>query len=97
MCKVGVFLSIFSSNLVLNVDASILRQVADRTVSHQAATTVDGEFDKFMEEWFDEFMVRKPMEALRFGRQLPTCRGLKSSSSPDLGRCISSLRDCGNP
>lgn len=79
MCKVGVFLSILSASLVLNVDASILRQVADRIVSQPAATNADGDFDKFMEEWFDEFMVRKPMEALRFGRQLPTCKGLKSS------------------
>jgi len=58
MCKVGVFLSIFSASLVLNVEASILRQVADRIVSQPAATNADGDFDKFMEEWFDEFMVR---------------------------------------
>lgn len=46
-----------------------------------SAGNVDVEFDNFLEDWFNDFMARKPMEALRFGRQLPTCQGLAAKRS----------------
>jgi len=36
----------------------------------------DEAFDDFLEEWFSDFVIRNPMEALRFGKPLKTCRGL---------------------
>lgn len=48
---------------------------------HDLAADVDEQFDKFLEEWFDEFMAAKPMEALRFGRQLPACRALAAKKA----------------
>jgi len=90
--SVIVHLTLLSLELLYIVEAGLfqksLRQVNSQSASvlqpvflQEAAADVDAEFDKFLEDWFDEFMARKPMEALRFGRQLPTCTGLAKSKN----------------
>lgn len=40
----------------------------------------DVAFDKYLEDWFDDFLARKPMESLRFGRPLKSCKGLSKGN-----------------
>jgi len=37
------------------------------------SSTVDSQFDDFLDSWFMDFMRRHPMEALGFGLQIPGC------------------------
>jgi uncharacterized protein (DUF885 family) len=78
-------LMLFGKLLLLQattIEAVNLRSSAATLLySQKVETDVDAQFDRFLEDWFDDFMVRKPMEALRFGRQLPSCQGLGAKSS----------------
>jgi len=75
--------------LLFSVEAALfpssLRKTAGSLLAsssqHHTVANVDVEFDQFLEDWFNDFMARKPMEALRFGRQLPKCQGLAAKKS----------------
>lgn len=57
-------------------DALVTLRSSSLSLQQKAVEDADREFDRFLEEWFDDFLARKPMEALRFGRSLPACSGL---------------------
>lgn len=61
--------------------ARALRASSHATPSKPAAAAADVEFDKFLENWFNDFTDRKPMEALRFGRQSQVCSVLRRRGS----------------
>jgi len=76
MHKVSTFVKVLFASFFCTREAALFQKAL-----RQATADVDAQFDSFLEAWFDEFMARKPMEALRFGRELPTCKGLASKSS----------------
>jgi len=47
------------------------------------AKSLDLEFDLFLEVWFEDFMARRPLDALSFGRKLRGCgvKGARSASA----------------
>lgn len=81
----GNLLGIFA--LLFSTEAAFFPRTVHKTaesflassLQQEAGADVDSEFDKFLESWFDDFLDRKPMEALRFGRHIPTCRGLTAT------------------
>lgn len=58
--------------------------LASLNSASKGAVDTEAEFDRFLEDWFDNFLARKPMEALRFGRQLPKCRNLNAVHVPHI-------------
>lgn len=53
--------------------ATLNGAVAQSTQNTRVAVDVDAEFDTFVNSWFDDFMARRPMDALSFGRRLDGC------------------------
>jgi hypothetical protein len=78
-------LQCFPWSLPFSSEAAVLRaslrhssskEVASSHIQTRSSASEDEAFDEFLEEWFSDFTARKPMEALRFGKPLLSCKGL---------------------
>lgn len=58
-----------------------------------ASPTLDREFDAFLEQWFQEFLERRPLDAFGFDGRLPNGCGKNSTTPPRLWGDVSSAAE----